>query len=79
MQDIARRRIVVESVADQDREVQVRTLIQHTWAELSEKKYADEHGHDLKYGNGPPALQQPLNALSTLFPSIENAACRADG
>jgi len=44
-------------------EVQLRTRLQHAWAELSEK-LADRFGQGLKYGEGPPDQQLFLAGLS---------------
>lgn len=44
-------------------EVQIRTALQHYWAASSEK-LADEFGHGLKYGQGPPALAAALQQWS---------------
>lgn len=44
-------------------EVQVRTRLQHLWAEVSEK-LADRFGIELKYGGGEPGVSQLLNETS---------------
>jgi ppGpp synthetase/RelA/SpoT-type nucleotidyltranferase len=44
-------------------EVQIRTEIQHAWAQLSER-LADRHGFELKYGGGPPNVAQALAEYS---------------
>jgi ppGpp synthetase/RelA/SpoT-type nucleotidyltranferase len=51
-------------------EVQVRTELQHSWAELSEK-LADAFGSDLKYGGGPEAIRRTLDDFSTLVSAFE--------
>lgn len=43
-------------------EVQVRTELQHLWAELSEK-LADKFGIDVKYGGGPKRVRAVLDNL----------------
>lgn len=47
-------------------EIQVRTLLQHGWAELSEKA-ADLIDPDIKYGGGDPRVIEALLNTSTLF------------
>ncbi|MBI5140910.1 MAG: hypothetical protein HZA20_01805 [Nitrospirae bacterium] len=44
-------------------EIQVRTELQHMWAECSEKM-ADSKGSEIKYGGGDEATKSFLNALS---------------
>ena len=44
-------------------EVQVRTSLQHTWAEFSEK-LSDEFGHEIKYGGGNREFANHLASLS---------------
>lgn len=46
-------------------EVQVRTELQHLWAEMSEKA-ADHYGHGVKYGKGNSVVQAKLSQLSDL-------------
>jgi ppGpp synthetase/RelA/SpoT-type nucleotidyltranferase len=45
-------------------EVQVRTVLQHGWAELSEK-LSDVLDPSIKYGGGPVGLRKALDRLST--------------
>ena len=52
-------------------EIQVRTDLQHAWAELSEK-LADNFGIELKYGGGPPEVRKTLDD-----PPRQNS-CRPD-
>ena len=47
-------------------EIQVRTQLQHVWAELSEK-LADRYGMDVKYGGGPEAIYAHLAPASDLI------------
>jgi ppGpp synthetase/RelA/SpoT-type nucleotidyltranferase len=47
-------------------EVQVRTQLQHIWAQLSES-LADRYGFDLKYGGGPPSIAATLAEYSELL------------
>lgn len=51
-------------------EVQVRTDLQHGWAELSEK-FADTHGSELKYGGGPERFRQILVLTSAFIAEFE--------
>jgi ppGpp synthetase/RelA/SpoT-type nucleotidyltranferase len=51
-------------------EVQVRTALQHLWAELSEK-LADTIDPALKYGGGPEALQSGLTQLAAQIRTVE--------
>jgi putative GTP pyrophosphokinase len=51
-------------------EIQVRTRLQHLWAEISEK-FADEFGIEVKYGRGLPAVRRALDATSSLVAQIE--------
>jgi hypothetical protein len=44
-------------------EIQVRTMFQHTWAELCEKM-SDKIDRDIKYGGGPEGLRSSLQTLS---------------
>lgn len=52
-------------------EIQVRTQLQHEWAELSEKT-ADKYGHDLKYGLGNVDVLEKLVRLSRTINSFED-------
>jgi ppGpp synthetase/RelA/SpoT-type nucleotidyltranferase len=61
---------VVPSVSGRPVEIQVRTELQHRWAELSEK-LSDAVDPALKYGGGPADLQHTLEALSSFVASIE--------
>lgn len=51
-------------------EVQVRTDLQHGWAELSEK-LADTFGISVKYGGGPASIRRTLDSLSSLIAQFE--------
>lgn len=53
-------------------EVQIRTPLQHTWAELSEK-LADEFGHEIKYGGGGEEISSYLSRLSDVMLDFETA------
>ena len=51
-------------------EIQVRTALQHRWAELSEKA-ADTFGIDIKYGGGHTAVREVLDRASETVASFE--------
>lgn len=51
-------------------EVQVRTVLQHTWAELSEK-ISDVIDPAVKYGGGPRHAQSLLEAMGQLVTGVE--------
>ncbi|MBV9493355.1 MAG: RelA/SpoT domain-containing protein [Acidobacteria bacterium] len=51
-------------------EVQVRTSLQHAWAEICEK-FADVVDPAIKYGGGPPDVRGTLDAATTLIARIE--------
>jgi putative GTP pyrophosphokinase len=51
-------------------EIQVRTQLQHLWAELSEKS-SDIFGVETKYGGGDNQIRHGLNVASTVVAAIE--------
>jgi ppGpp synthetase/RelA/SpoT-type nucleotidyltranferase len=51
-------------------EVQVRTDLQHVWAESSEK-LADAFGSQLKYGGGPKEIRELLDVYSNMIGDFE--------
>jgi putative GTP pyrophosphokinase len=53
-------------------EIQLRTSLQHLWAELSEK-LADRYGFELKYGGGPDKVRKGLQQLSQVIATYEEA------
>ena len=61
--------VVVKST-DAPVEIQIRTDLQHVWAQLSEK-LADVYGISTKYGGGPDFIQKPLGSLSRLIEELE--------
>jgi ppGpp synthetase/RelA/SpoT-type nucleotidyltranferase len=56
-------------------EIQVRTRLQHAWAEISEK-VADEHGHEIKYGKGDDGARTFLSKLSIATEELEQVRHR---
>jgi putative GTP pyrophosphokinase len=52
-------------------EIQVRTTLQHLWAEYSEK-FSDVWGSELKYGVGHPGILAVLENCSMLVAAVEN-------
>jgi putative GTP pyrophosphokinase len=51
-------------------EIQVRTRLQHLWAEISEK-LSDQFGIDVKYGGGHPSVRRLLDVASGLVAQTE--------
>jgi len=51
-------------------EIQIRTSVQHLWAELSEK-YADVVDPAIKYGGGPPHARNLLDQGSVVIAKVE--------
>jgi putative GTP pyrophosphokinase len=58
-------------------EIQVRTSLQHQWAELSEK-LADVKNPAIKYGGGSEKIQAPLQQLSSLIAQHETLESAVD-
>lgn len=52
-------------------EIQVRTSLQHLWAELSEK-FSDVAGQAIKYGGGDEEIQEALRALFLAVSKMES-------
>lgn len=52
-------------------EIQVRTALQHSWAELSEK-YADVIDPAIKYGGGPELVRTLLTRFSDYIADVED-------
>jgi ppGpp synthetase/RelA/SpoT-type nucleotidyltranferase len=62
-------------------EIQIRTLYQHLWAELSETA-ADMHGTQVKYGGdapGRPEVRKTLDTLSGMLAELESASPDVEG
>lgn len=53
-------------------EIQIRTQVQHAWAEVSEKA-ADRYGHEMKYGRGNQAVLDKLMRLSAIIAEFEDS------
>lgn len=51
-------------------EIQVRTRLQHLWAEISEK-LADQFGIEVKYGGGPDIARQSLESMRDIVKRFE--------
>ena len=65
----------VHVIADSDPvsvEIQIRTALQHLWAELSER-LADVVDSNIKYGGGDSQIVQILTTESELFAKLEIA------
>ncbi|HYW52894.1 MAG TPA: hypothetical protein VE826_02935 [Dongiaceae bacterium] len=54
-------------------EVQIRTDLQHVWAELSER-LADRYGFELKYGGGPADISSALADYSDFAYAVDRFA-----
>jgi len=52
-------------------EIQVRTTLQHLWAQLSEK-YADSVDPSVKYRGGPKHVREHLGVMSVAIRNEEN-------
>jgi ppGpp synthetase/RelA/SpoT-type nucleotidyltranferase len=53
-------------------EVQIRTALQHVWAEMCEK-FADVRDPAIKYGAGPESVRGTLDRVSSVIEAIEKA------
>ena len=61
---------VIVEISGKPIEVQVRTTLQHSWAEVSEKA-SDLIDPDIKYGGGPQSLRTILQTISDLVSLYE--------
>jgi len=61
---------VVVREDDKPIEIQLRTPLQHVWAEMCEK-FADIIDPAIKYGGGPPRVQASLSKLATVIEAME--------
>ncbi len=59
-------------------EIQVRTMFQHLWAQLSEK-LSDVFDPTIKYGGGEPAFRDGLSEVSNNVATLEALELRAQG
>ena len=66
---------VIASVRGKSVEIQVRTSLQHLWAELSEK-FSDVVDPAIKYGGGDDVIQQILMRASNLVNICEKSSLR---
>lgn len=62
---------VIARVEDKAVEIQLRTKLQHLWAEISERP-SDLLDPGLKYGGGPGAARELLQETSQLIADLEN-------
>jgi putative GTP pyrophosphokinase len=63
---------VIVNVSGSLVEIQIRTSLQHLWAELSEK-LSDVVDSAIKYGGGPPNIRDLLTYGSTAIADVEKA------
>lgn len=61
---------VIATISGKLIEIQVRSSLQHIWAELSEK-FSDVVDPAVKYGGGPDEYRQALATISTIMSDIE--------
>ncbi len=61
---------VVARVMERNIEIQIRTELQHVWAELCEA-LADTYGPEVKYGGGEPLLRDTLEVASAMVADHE--------
>src|ERR1035437_1163164 len=62
---------IIATVQSKPVEIQVRTELQHLWAQLSER-LSDARGSAIKYGGGDPDIRQRLSEMSNLIGSYED-------
>lgn len=61
---------IVVNMGDKQIEIQIRTMLQHVWAELSEK-LSDVVDKSVKYGGGGEEIVRPLHMLSDSIHALE--------
>jgi hypothetical protein len=61
---------IIATARNKPIEIQVRTELQHLWAQLSEKR-SDVEDPAIKYGGGSSETQKWLSAISSLITEIE--------
>lgn len=66
---------VIVSCLDKVVEIQVRTSLQHLWAELSER-ISDVLGPAIKYGGGDESVREVLTGFSSSIITIESTQAR---
>ena len=69
---------IIATARNKPIEIQVRTDLQHLWAQLSEK-LSDVFDPAIKYGGGDPKIQELLSSFSTLVASYERMELRPLG
>ena len=63
--------VIVRATNGRVVEVQVRTVLQDVWAQLSEK-LADRFGIEVKYGQGPHAVHSALDYMSEVGWAVDS-------
>lgn len=66
---------LIAKIENRPIEIQVRTDLQHVWADVSER-LADVHGQGVKYGKGDESVLAFLTRLSSSIRKFETAARR---
>src|SRR6185503_8934841 len=61
---------IITPVLDRPVEIQIRTGLQHEWAQMSER-YSDDFGIEVKYGGGPEIVKSFLSRLSEAIAAHE--------
>jgi ppGpp synthetase/RelA/SpoT-type nucleotidyltranferase len=62
---------IIATARNRPIEIQVRTELQHLWAQLSEK-LSDARGSAIKYGGGDPETRRLLSTLSRAVEDVED-------
>jgi ppGpp synthetase/RelA/SpoT-type nucleotidyltranferase len=62
---------IIATARNRPIEIQVRTELQHLWAQLSEK-LSDARGSAIKYGGGDPETRRLLSTLSRTVEDVED-------